>query len=108
MSKEIAAARKKFKAQQQQLGKGKHKLILADSSEYEEELAAMTLDIIEDAAANKVPVKTQLQRFVDAGAQVGRPKKAKTTTTPKNVVDLLSTPPPPSPMKITEEQASTQ
>ena len=61
MSKEIAAVRKKLKTQQQQKGKGKCKLILADSSEYEEELAAMTLDIIEDAAANKVPVETQFQ-----------------------------------------------
>ena len=97
-------ARKKLKTQQQQQGKGKHKLILADSSEDEEELAATTLDIIEDAAANKVPVKTQLQRFVDAGAQAGRPKKAKTTTMPENVVNLVSTTPPPSPTKITEEQ----
>ena len=38
------------------------------------------------------------------GAQAGRPKKAKTTTTPENIVDLVSTPPPPSPTKITEEQ----
>ena len=67
----------------------------------------MALDIIEDAAANKVPVETQFQRFVDAGAQAGRPKKVKTTTTPENIVDLVSTPPPPSPMKITKEQAPT-
>ena len=57
LSKEIAAARKKLKTQQQQQGKGKRKLILADSSEDEEELAAIALDIIEDAAANKVPVE---------------------------------------------------
>ena len=57
--KEIAAARKKLKTQQQQQGKGKCKLILADSLEYEEELAATTLNIIEDAAANKVLVETQ-------------------------------------------------
>ena len=39
----------------------KCKIILADSLEYEEELAAMTLDIIKDAVANKVPVETQFQ-----------------------------------------------
>ena len=100
-------ARKKLKTQQQQQGKGKRKIILADSSEDEEELATTTLDIIEDAAANKVPVKTQLQRFVDAGAQAGRLKKEKTTTMPENIVDLVSMPPPPSPMKITEEPAPT-
>ena len=104
LSKEIAAARKKLKTQQQQQGKGKRKIILADSSEDEEELATTTLDIIEDAAANKVPVKTQLQRFVDAGAQVGRPKKAKTTMTSENFADLVLMPPPPSPTKITKEQ----
>ena len=54
-------ARKKLKMQQQQQGKGKHELILANSSKDEEELAAMALDIIEDAAANKVPVETQFQ-----------------------------------------------
>ena len=57
--KEIAAARKKLKTQKQQQGKGKCKLILFDSSEAKEELAAMALDIIEDSAANKVPVETQ-------------------------------------------------
>ena len=32
-------------------------------------------------------------------------KKEKTTTTPENVIDLVSKPPPPSPMQKTEEQA---
>ena len=105
MSKEIAAARKKLKTQQQQQGKCKRNLILADSSEDEEELATTALDIIEDAATNKVPIETQFHRFVEAGALPGRPKKAKTThtTTPKNVIDLVSTSPPPSPTKLTEE-----
>ena len=107
LSKEIAATRKNIKTQQQQQGKGKRKLILADSFEDEEELAAMAINIIEDAAANKVPVETQFQRFVDAGAQKGRPKKAKTTMMPENVVNLVSMPPPPSSTKITKEQAPT-
>ena len=68
LSKEIAAARKKIKTQEQQQGKGKHKLIIVESLEDEEELAAMTLNIIEDSVANKVPVKTQFQRFVDTRA----------------------------------------
>ena len=106
LSKEIAAARKKLKTQQQQQGKGKHKLIIAESSDDEEELAATALDIIEDATANKVPMETQFQIFVDAGALPGWPKKANTThmTMPENVIDLVSTPPPPSPTKVTEEQ----
>ena len=68
----------------------------------------MALDIIKDATANKVPVETQFKRFVDAGAQASRPKKEKTTTTPENVVDLVSTPPPTSPTQIIEEQAPAQ
>ena len=65
----------------------------------------MACDIIEDAAAKKVLVETQFQRFVEAGAQQGRPKKAKSTntSTTENVVDLVSTPPPPSSTKITQE-----
>ena len=61
LSKEIAAARKKLKTQQQQEEKGKHKLIFVESSNDEEELASTALDIIEDAAANKVPVETKFQ-----------------------------------------------
>ena len=65
----------------------------------------MACDIIEDAAKNKIPIETQFHRFVEAGAQQGRPKKAKSTntSTAENVVDLMSTPPPPSPTKITQE-----
>ena len=59
--KEIAASRKKLKTQQQQQDKGSHNLILAESLEDEEELAATSLDIIEDVTANKVPVETQFQ-----------------------------------------------
>ena len=85
-----------------------HKLIIAKSSDDDDELAAVALDIIEDATANKVSVETQFQCFVEAGAPEGRPKKEKTTTTPKNVVDLVLTPPPTSPTQIVEEKASTQ
>ena len=69
--KEIAASRKRKRTQQEQQGKGKRKLIIAKSLEDEEELAAMTIDIIEDATTNKVPVKTQFQRFVETGALQG-------------------------------------
>ena len=58
LANEIAASRKKIKGQEQQQGKGKRKRIIAESSNDEEELAATALDIIEDAAANKVPVET--------------------------------------------------
>ena len=71
-------------------------------------MAAVALEIIEDAIANKVLVETQFLHFVKAGAPEGWPKKAKTTTTPENVVDLVSTPPPLSPTQIIEEQAPTQ
>ena len=104
MSKEIVASRKRKKTQKQQQGKGKCKLIIAESSEDEEEMVATALNIIEYAATNKVPVETQFQKFAEAGAQPGRPKKAKSahTLTTENVVDLMSTPLPPSPTKIIE------
>ena len=106
LSKEIAATRKKLRTQQQQQGKGKSKIIIAESLDDEEELGAMTIDIIEDAAANKVPVEAQFQRFIEARALPGQPKKAKIThtLTPENIVDLVLTPPPPSLTKVTEEQ----
>ena len=55
-------------------------------------------------------VETQFQIFVEAGALPGRPKKAKIAhmSTPENVIDLVSTPPPPSPTKVTEEQVLEQ
>ena len=68
----------------------------------------MALDIIEDAAANKVPVETQFQWFLEAGAPEGRPKKAKTTTIPEDIIDLVSTPPPPSPTPVVKEKELTQ
>ena len=72
MSKEIAAARKKLRTQQQeQQEKGKRKLIIVESSDDEEELGATSIDIIEDVAANKVPVETQFQIFVEARALLG-------------------------------------
>ena len=57
LSKEIAATRKRKRTQPQ--GKGKHKIIIPESSDDDEEVEAMTLDIIEDATANKVLVETQ-------------------------------------------------
>ena len=60
LAKEIAVARKILKTQKQQLGRGKHKLIL-DSSDDDEELAATAVDIVEDAYTNKVSVETQFQ-----------------------------------------------
>ena len=108
--KEIAAARKKIKTQQRQQGKGKCKLIIIESSDDEEELGDMAIDIIEYVAANKVPMETQFQRFVEAGALLGRPKKSKIThtMTPKNVIDIVSMPPPPSSTKVTKEQIPEQ
>ena len=67
MLKEIAAVRKRQRTQQPQ-GKGKRKLLLPDSSNNEEELGATAINIIEDATVNKVPVDTQFQIFVEAGA----------------------------------------
>ena len=96
MSKEIAASRKRKRNQEQEQGKGKRKLIIVESSEEEEELAATAYDIIEYAAANRFLVETQFHKFIEAGAQQGWPKKAKSTntSTAENVVDLMSTPPP--------------
>ena len=108
LAKQISIARKRIKAQKLQQGKGKRKLRLDDSSDDEEELVAVAVDIVEDATANKVSVETQFQRYLDAGASEGRLKKAKTTPTPENVFDLVSTPLPPSPTPVVEEQASIQ
>ena len=59
LAKEIAVARKKIKTQKQQQGRGKCKLILADSSDDEEELVAVAVDIVKDSCANKVLVEVQ-------------------------------------------------
>ena len=61
MAVKIAVTRRKIKAQKRQQGKGKHKLLLADSTDDEDELAASAVDIVEDAKANKVSVETQFQ-----------------------------------------------
>ena len=63
------------------------------------------VDIIEDATTNKVSVETQFKQFVEAGAKQGRPKKVKSTntSTTENIVDLVSTPLPPSPTNTTQE-----
>ena len=52
-------------------GDGNHKLIIVESLEDEYKLAATTVDIIEEAVANKVPVETQFKRFVETGARQG-------------------------------------
>ena len=99
IAKEIVAVRKKATETK---GKGKHKMILSDSEDEEETLATM-VDIIEYAVANKVPVEAQFKKFVESGARQGQPKKEKSThtSTDENVVDLVSTPPPPSSTQIT-------
>ena len=102
LAKEIVVTRKRLRTQKQQIGRGKRKLIL-DSSDDDEELVAMAVDIVEDARANKVSVETQFQRYIEAGTPEARPKKSKTQQTPENVVDLMSTPPPPSPTPVVEE-----
>ena len=58
LAKEIAVARKRLKAQKLQQGKGKRKLLLADLFDDEEELVSTTVNIVEDAATNKVSVET--------------------------------------------------
>ena len=106
LSKEIAASRKRKRIQEQEQGKGKRNLIIAESLENEDELAAMAVDIIEDIVANKIPMEAQFQKFVEAGTQQGRSKKVKSTntSTAENVVDLVSTPPSLSPTQITQEE----
>ena len=101
LAKEIAVVRKKATETK---GKGKRNLILSESED-EEELLATVVDIIEDTVANKVLVKTQFKIFVKVRALQGWPKKVKSTntSTAENIVDLVSTPPPPSPTQITQE-----
>ena len=91
ITKEIAASRKRKTNQGK--GKGKCQLILSESED-KEELLAISINIIENAAANKISVETQFKQFVDAGAKQGRPKKVKTTNplVNENIVDLVSTP----------------
>ena len=62
-------------------------------------MLATAVDIIEDVAANKISFETHFKWFVNAGAKQGRTKKVKTTNpvVDENIVDLVSTPPPPSP-----------
>ena len=62
IAKEISTSRKKKGTQGK--GKGKHKLILSEDSEDEEELLATAADILEDAEKNKVLVETQSKQFV--------------------------------------------
>ena len=99
--KELVTSRNRKALQEK--WKGKRKIILSESKD-EEELLVIALDIIEDATTNKVLVETQFKQFVNARAKQGRPKKVKTATTlvDENIVDLDSTPPPPSPTQITQ------
>ena len=96
ITKEVAASRKR-KAMQEK-GKGKHQLLLS-KLEDEEELLATAVDIIEDETENKCSVETQFKGFIDAGAKQQRPKKVKivATSVDEKIIDLVSTPPPPSP-----------
>ena len=100
IAKEIAALRKKKAIQEK--GKGKHRVLLS-YSEDKDKLLDTTVKILEDTTTNKVSIETQFKRFVDVGAKQGRSKKVKTATTSvdENIVDLVSTPPPPSPTQNT-------
>ena len=73
IAKEISTSRKKKGTQEK--GKGKHKLILPEESKDEEELLATATDILEDAAINKVYIKTQFKHFVESWAKQGRIKR---------------------------------
>ena len=76
-------------------------------------MLATAIDIIEDTTANKFLVETQFKQFVhphsnsfiNVGAKQGWPKKVKNATTSfyENIVYLVSTPPPPSPTQMTQE-----
>ena len=59
IDKEIATSRKKIGTQGK--GKGKHKFILSEELDDEEELLDTIVDILEDAAMNKVSVETQFK-----------------------------------------------
>ena len=56
ISKEISTSRKKKGTQGK--SKGKHKLILSEESEDEEELFSIFANILEDVTTNKVSVET--------------------------------------------------
>ena len=62
--RKITTSRKKKGTQGKE--KGKHKIILLEESEDEEELLDIVADILEDAAINKVSVETQFKQFVES------------------------------------------
>ena len=64
IAKEVATSRKKKGTQGK--GKGKHKIILSEESEDEEELLATAADILEDAEKNRVSVETHFKHFVES------------------------------------------
>ena len=98
----ISTSRKKKESQAQ--GKGKHKIILPKESENEQELLASVVDILEDASINKVYVKTQFKHFIELEEKQGRSKKVIFSIPSKLYpIDLVSTPPPPSPTQIIQE-----
>ena len=78
IAKEISTSRKNKGTQEK--GKGKHKLILSEESEDEEELLVTAVDILKDASRNKVSIETQFKQFVESGAKQGRFKKVRTAT----------------------------
>ena len=67
-------------------------------------MLACAADILEDASKNKVSVEEQFICFVKEEAKKAKAKKVKTTKPPEfKAIDLVSTPPPPSPTKIIQE-----
>ena len=50
---------KRKRTQKQEQGKGKHKIIIMESLEDEDELAATVVDIIKDTVVNKIPMEAQ-------------------------------------------------
>ena len=88
-------------------GKGKHNIILQEISEDEDELNARVADILIDAAKNKVSIEEQFKRFVEEEERQSKAKKVKITKPPAiEPIDLVSTPPPPSPTQIIQEDTS--
>ena len=72
------------------------------------ELLATTINILEDAAINKVSVETQFKQFVESGAKKGRLKKVRNATQPEiNPIDLNPDSAIPSPTRITLDSTMT-
>ena len=81
------------------------KFILQGELDDEEELLSRVADILEDSAKNKISFKKQFKCFVEAKEKQEKYKKVRVTTPPEvNSIDLNSTPPPPYPTKIVQEE----